>query len=369
MRHIIFIILFLNAFTLSAQSPLCTSRPTTFCCEYVSSVTINGRTYSGSNEFAASSGRNPASYYDYTTGTGIPTITAGQNISISYTAVTNGNYMEYFKLWIDFNGNGSLTDAGELVHSNNFSWLGTRTFNATFVVPTTVYNGQVFMRFIMQYSGSPIICGTYPYGNTFDFKTTIAGAQPNPNQPIPTETISGKISIPLGLSVRPKLMLYKVIGTSLSLIDSTIVDINGNYVLKPNEYNVTYRVVPSYSAVLTSSDLVNLLDEAKNVSVPPKLSPGLVLNTGPKMMAGDINNDGKVYIDDGYLLARNLSGMNPINTIYWFTDSQYSTITLTNFNTIISSPHFIVNFTTSSVVLNIKYVVLGDTNLSSSSSQ
>ena len=367
MKYVIFILLFLTSFNVGAQSPLCASRPTSFCCEYVSSITINGQTYTGSNGFSSSSGGTPAGYYDYTTGTAVPTITAGQNISISYTAVTNGNYMEYFKLWIDFNGNGTLTDAGELVHSTNVSWVGTRTITATFTVPTTVFNGQVYMRFIMQFSGNPVICGTYSYGNTFDFKTTIVGAQPNPNNPTPTETISGKVNIPSGLSVRPKMKLFKVNGSSLTLVDSVVVDSNGNYVLNPDSYNTTYKVVPSYSPTLTTTDLTILLDEAKNVSVPPALSPSLVLTTGPKMMAGDINNDGKVYIDDAYLVARNLSGAAPFNTIYWFTASDYSTITLSNFNTVTPSTHFTINFTTSSVTLNIKYIVLGDTDLSSSS--
>jgi hypothetical protein len=161
--------------------------------------------------------------------------------------------------------------------------------------------------------------------------------------------------------------LFKVNGTSLTLVDSVVVDSNGDYILKPDSYNTTYRVVPSYSPTLTTTDLTILLNEAKNVSVPPALTPGLVLTTGPKMIAGDINGDGKVYIDDGYLLASNLSGMIPFNTIYWFTLSDYSTITLSNFNTIIPSSHFTINFTTSSVTLNIKYIVLGDTDLSSSS--
>jgi hypothetical protein len=274
--------------------------------------------------------------------------------------------MEYFKLWIDFNGNGVLTDAGELVHSTNTSWTGTKTITSTFVVPTTVFNGPVFMRFIMQYSGSPVICGTYPYGNTFDFKTTIAGAQPNPNLP-PTETISGNLSIPSGLVNRPKLKLFKINGAITTLIDSSNVDISGNYSLKPNEYNMTYRIIPSFSTTLTNNDLSLLLNEARNVSVPPVLNPGLVLNTGPKMRAGDINKNGRVYIDDGYLLARSLTGMNPLTEVLWFTSSTYSTITLNNFNTINSSSFFDVNFTTSPIVLNLRYIVLGDVDLSSSS--
>jgi hypothetical protein len=181
------------------------------------------------------------------------------------------------------------------------------------------------------------------------------------------ETISGTISIPTGLSVRPTVKLYSVIGGVETLIQTVTVGTTGTYTLNPTQYNTTYKIVPTYSPTLTSTDLSTLLNEAKNVSVPPVLSPGLVLTTGPKMMAGDINNDGKVYIDDAYLVARNLSGAAPFNIIYWFTSSDYSTITLSNFNTITPSTHFTVNFTTSSVTLNIKYIVLGDTDLSSSS--
>lgn len=174
---LLYVISFLLSSSIKAQSPLCASRPTNFCCEYVSSVTINGKTFQGSTGFSASSGGSPGGYYDYAyTNQAVPTIKAGQSITISYTGVTNGNYREYFKLWIDFNGNGILTDAGELIHSTNFTWLGTKSFSATFTVPTSVYNGTVYMRFVMQYSGSPTICGTYPYGNTFDFVTNITGA-------------------------------------------------------------------------------------------------------------------------------------------------------------------------------------------------
>ena len=181
------------------------------------------------------------------------------------------------------------------------------------------------------------------------------------------ETISGTISIPTGLSVRPTVKLYSIIGGVETLIQTVTVGTTGTYTLNPTQYNTTYKIVPTYFPTLTSTDLSTLLNEAKNVSVPPVLSPGLVLTTGPKMMAGDINNDGKVYIDDAYLVARNLSGAAPFNTIYWFTSLDYSTITLSNFNTITPSTHFTVNFTTSSVTLNIKYIVLGDTDLSSSS--
>jgi hypothetical protein len=182
-----------------------------------------------------------------------------------------------------------------------------------------------------------------------------------------TETISGTISIPTGLSVRPTVKLYSVINGVETLIQTVTVGTTGTYTLSPTSYNTTYKVVPQYSATLTSTDLTNLLNEAKNVNVPPVLPAGLVLTTGPKMRSGDINGDGNVYLDDAYLLAANLSGMIPFNTVLWYTSTEYSSLSLSDFKTTTPSNYFTINFTTSSVTLNIKYIVLGDTDLSSSS--
>lgn len=236
MRYLIFILLFLVG-NLNAQSPLCSSRPTSFCCEYVSSVTINGRTYQGSTGFSSGSGGNPAGYYDYTyTKDTVPRIKAGQSISISYTGVTNGNYMEYFKLWIDFNGNGNLTDAGELVHSYNVAWTGTKTVTASFTVPTSVYNGEVYMRFVMQYSGSPVICGTYPYGNTFDFKTRIVGATDPFSH---TGYIYGAEGT--GISGIPVKLYSKTKSATTYTLESTAnTDANGKYSLSSTKDTISY---------------------------------------------------------------------------------------------------------------------------------
>ena len=182
-----------------------------------------------------------------------------------------------------------------------------------------------------------------------------------------TETISGTISIPNGLLVRPTIKFYSVVGGVEALIQTVTVSATGTYTLNPTQYNTTYRIIPSFSTTLTNNDLSLLLNEARNVSVPPMLSPGQVLTTGVRMKAGDINKDGKVYIDDGYLLASNLTGMIPLNEVLWFTSSTYSTITLNNFNSVNPSNFFDVSFTTSPIVLNLKYIVLGDVDLSSSS--
>lgn len=359
MRKLLLILLTLLSIFSYAQSPLCASTATSFGYEYVASITINGRT------FAGNTGYNGPGYYDYTNSP-VPTINAGQQINLSYTAQTNGNYQQYFKLWIDFNGNGSLTDEGELIHSTTYTWAGTKVVNATFTVPTTVFNGTVYMRFIMVYSSSPTLCGNYPYGNTFDFKTNIVGAQPNPNQP-PTETISGRIFTPIS-SPLPSLSFYKVKADGDSLIQTRNVNVDGTYSFTIPTYNSTYKLVPSFSVQgITSVDFDLVWNEVQNINTPNSTAPGLVMTGTRQWKAADVNKNGLLDPGDAYLIATHVSGFRPITEILWFNATDYDNITRTNFGSINPVQSFIINFTTANVVQNIKYCILGDVNLSHSS--
>jgi hypothetical protein len=321
MRWITIILLFFN--TLKAQSPLCASRPTNFCCEYVNSVTINGKTYGGSTGYAASSGGSPAGYYDYTSNA-VPNINAGQSISISYTGVTNGNYMEYFKLWIDFNGNGSLTDAGELVHSYNVAWTGTKTMTATFTVPTSVYNGKVYMRFVMQYSGSPVICGTYAYGNTFDFSTTITGAQDPFSY---TGYVYGANGI--GISNIPVKLYSKLkSATTYTLLSTNNTDATGKYSLTSSQDANTYDFQMTIDALTITSPLVS---DAQTFN-QKILYPSIVSKDYYRM---DINGDNNFTITDVYLTYRRVLGNSWKNgTLYYriFSPTEYTTINSSTIN-------------------------------------
>ena len=318
MRYLIFILLFLVE-NLKAQSPLCSSRPTSFCCEYVSSVTINGRTYQGSTGYSSGSGGSPAGYYDYAyTKDTLPRIKAGQSISISYTAQTNGNYMEYFKLWIDFNGNGNLTDAGELVHSYNVAWTGTKTITASFTVPTSVYNGEVYMRFVMQYSGSPVICGTYPYGNTFDFKTRIVGA----TDPFSyTGYIYGAEGT--GISNIPVKLYSKLKSATTYTYESTAnTDANGKYSLSSTKDTVSYNFQMQING-LTISAPASSDAQSFNSKV---LSQSFSSKDYYRM---DVNGNNDLNITDIYLIYMRILGIGwktGIPNYRIFTPTEWSTI-------------------------------------------
>lgn len=182
-----------------------------------------------------------------------------------------------------------------------------------------------------------------------------------------TETITGTVTIPSGLSVRPQLSLYLVEGSTETLLQTVTVSTTGTFTLNPTKYNSTYKIVPSYSATLTSTDFNLTFNESRNENTPTNILSGLILNSGPKMKAGDLNNDGKVTIVDAYFIGANISGMRTFNSVMWFTATTFNTMTISNYNSVDSVSFFTINFGTTSTTLNIKYIVRGDVDLSNSS--
>lgn len=325
MRNIIFLLSFFAFYSIKAQSPLCSSRPTNFCCEYVSSVTINGRTFAGSTGFTSSSGGSPAGYYDYTyIKDTVPRIKAGQSISISYTGVTNGNYMQYFKLWIDFNGNGVLTDAGELVHAQNQAWTGTRTMTATFTVPTSVYNGEVYMRFVMQFSGSPVICGTYSYGNTFDFRTRIVGA----TDPF---SYTGYIYNSEGVGIQSiPVDLYSKLKTdpSYTFLSSVSTDASGKFSLSSNRDATLYDFQLRIGSLTVSSPVIS---DAQSFN--QKVLRQIFNSRDYYRM--DVNGDNSLSITDVYLIYMKILGRSwkpGVPNYFVFTSGEWSVISVSSSN-------------------------------------
>jgi hypothetical protein len=182
-----------------------------------------------------------------------------------------------------------------------------------------------------------------------------------------TETISGTVTIPSGLTTRPQLKLYLVDSNGETLLQTITVGVTGAFTLNPTKYNSTYKIVPTYTGTLNNTDFNLVFNESQNENVPTLLSPGLVLTSGQRMKSGDINEDGKVTISDAYLLGANLTGLVPYNDVLWYIAANFNSMTISNFNSIAHVDFFIVNFTTNSVTLNIKYIVKGDADLSSSS--
>ena len=103
---------------------------------------------------------------------------------------TSTVYSEGYAVWIDYNGNGLFTDAGELVFSKATS-TGT-TATGTITIPATATLGATRMRVSMKYNGTPTSCETVSYGQVEDYTVNIlaVGAKNNGEDAIGAAAIS-----------------------------------------------------------------------------------------------------------------------------------------------------------------------------------
>ncbi len=105
------------------------------------------------------------------------TLEVGNEYTFSVTPGFSGSsYTEYFRVWIDYNNNGTFESNEKIADSN--AGVNT-TFNQTFTVPAGTPTGAVAMRVAMAYVGifsgnPPAECGENTYGETEDYCITIS---------------------------------------------------------------------------------------------------------------------------------------------------------------------------------------------------
>jgi hypothetical protein len=111
---------------------------------------------------------NNGGYHDYTSLS--TNLTAGSTYSINLTpGFAGGTYLEYWRVWIDYNNDLDWADAGEQVGQGS----GTTALNVTFTVPSNTPAGTKRMRVAMKYSGYPALCETFTYGEVEDYNVAI----------------------------------------------------------------------------------------------------------------------------------------------------------------------------------------------------
>jgi len=183
-----------------------------------------------------------------------------------------------------------------------------------------------------------------------------------------TNTLTGTVTIPAGLTSRPLLTLYRVVNGSDVLVDYKTVATNGTYTFTLPNQNSTYKLVPSLTIQgITSADFNLVWLETQNINTPDNTATGLVMTGTKQWKAADVNENGVLDLGDAYLMATHNSGYRLINKVLWFNPTDYDLITRFNFNAINSVTSFILNVVTSNITQNIKYCILGDVNLSHSS--
>jgi microbial collagenase len=88
-----------------------------------------------------------------------------------------GPWTEYFKIWIDFNGDADFEDAGEEL----FSGSGSSAVSGSISIPAGAA-GTTRMRVSMKYGAAPTPCETFTYGEVEDYTVSFAGGGNLPPQ-------------------------------------------------------------------------------------------------------------------------------------------------------------------------------------------
>lgn len=115
---------------------------------------------------------------NYTDNTGLNTLTlvAGNTYPVTLTpGFSAGSYSEYFKVWIDYNANGTFDEPLELAFDAGSG--SQNAVNGSIVIPnaSALAVGSTRMRVGMSYVGTfgagtpPSACGTYAYGEVEDY--------------------------------------------------------------------------------------------------------------------------------------------------------------------------------------------------------
>ncbi len=141
------------------NSSYCTSKGNNYSYEWIAGVEIGS--------FTNTSGA--AGYTNFTSQT--VDLQAGQSYGVTLTpGFGSSSYNEYWKIWIDLNGDGDFSDANELVFDPGS--MSNTTVTGTLNVPS-VAEITTRMRVSMKYNGAQTECETFSYGEVEDYTVSI----------------------------------------------------------------------------------------------------------------------------------------------------------------------------------------------------
>jgi subtilisin family serine protease len=136
----------------------CDSKGSDFSYEWIAEVQVGS--YSNTSTGTA--------YSDFTSEN--ITLEAGAAINISLTpGFKSSAYNEYWKIWIDYNGDKDFDDANELAFDAGS--MSNSTVTGTMNIISTA-TGTTRMRVSMKYNGAQTACETFSYGEVEDYTVT-----------------------------------------------------------------------------------------------------------------------------------------------------------------------------------------------------
>ncbi|MCB9233524.1 MAG: T9SS type A sorting domain-containing protein [Bacteroidia bacterium] len=159
-----------NVDVVSNTQNYCTPTYSNACssADYINNFSTTGGSTNISNLNSGCNG-NANNYIYYSTST-VTQIAGG---SFSFTVQSGSSWAQGFRIWVDWDNDGSFTGPGEDVWNSGTS--STSAFSGTITVPTGTASGQKRMRVRCAYFTVPTDpCGNYSFGETEDYNLNVS---------------------------------------------------------------------------------------------------------------------------------------------------------------------------------------------------
>lgn len=131
--------------------------------------------FAGINKSTSASTSSPG-YEDFSASE-FGNVVAGQTYPITLKGNTGGNYTNHFTVFIDFNGNETLNDPGEMFvigSIQNSTGIDGIELTGDITIPVSAPTGSRRMRVVKNYNTSPTNpCGPYSWGQAEDYTINI----------------------------------------------------------------------------------------------------------------------------------------------------------------------------------------------------
>src|SRR5690606_11897269 len=242
----------INFTTTAVQINYCTSASTNTNDEYISRVQLNTI-------------NNPSGAQFYSNFTNISTtLNKSTQYTITITPTWTGSaYSEGYSVWIDYNGDGDFTDAGEQVWTR--AATSTTPVSDSYTVPAGATDGATRMRVSMKYNAIPTACETFTYGEVEDYTVIIQGAGPDVTAPsAPTNlTASGTTQTTTNLSWNASTDNVGVTGYDVYRGATLIASVTGTTyqatgLTASTSYTFSVRAKDAAGNISSSSNTVNV---------------------------------------------------------------------------------------------------------------
>ena len=230
----------------------CPSQGNNSSYEWIDLVALNGMSNATGDD---------GGYADYTNQ--VASLPYGSNTINISAGFSGSSYTEYWKIWIDYNKNGTF-ESSELVVSGSSS--SSATLSGTFTVPTSALAGTTRMRVSMKYNAAQTACESFSYGEVEDYTVNIGqsvnaiATTTQEGQELGNETIAS-----FGAKLYPNPVSGNILNVSMNDARETtyqVFDMMGKKVLKGNLSSGTIQVNGLSSGVY----LLKLNDGQKEVA-------------------------------------------------------------------------------------------------------